>query len=434
MPAINEHSAIATQHKNTNNKIYRHLMPLLIIAYVINFLDRANMGMAQKTMSDDIGLSASAFGLGAGLFFITYALLEIPSNLILEKLGARLWIGCIMLACGLISCSMSFVNSPYSFYLVRMLLGAAEAGLYPGVMYYITLWFGREERAKATGLFLLGVVFANILGAPLGGLLLTMHGLLGYAGWQWLFFIEGIPAVLLSLVIWRKLPDTPDHAKWLNDEDKKRIRYILQQEMQQFSSEATCSFSIKRALTNRLLVLLILMYFTQQFSIYGLIYFLPGIVSHWGTLSSVQIGLTAAVPWVAAGIGGMTLPRLARNERHSRQILIIGYIVMATGMLIGTLSNGIIALAGFCLAALMFFAVQSTIYSYLTNIMSGRMLAGSIGMLTCLGLCGGFLGPFILGLFEDYTGTASSGLWFAVVLLVAGALLATLLQSQSKLR
>lgn len=431
MSVINENMEFTMQRQRTNRKIYRHLMPLLIIAYIISFIDRTNIGMAQKAMSADIGLSATAFGLGAGLFFLTYALLEIPSNLMLAKVGARLWIARIMITWGIVSCAMAFVQGTYSFYAMRLLLGAAEAGLYPGIIYYMTLWFGREERARATGLFLLGVCFANIIGGPIGGLLLNMHGFWGHAGWQWLFVIEGIPAIVLAFIIMLMLPDNPDKARWLDEKDQSFIRQNLARENQQ-AQLYTATFSFKRALTNQIFLVLVLIYFTHQFSVYGLSYFLPGIIGGWGKLSSLQIGMITAVPWIVAAFGGVLLPRLARNEQRAKSLLIYGYVVMAIGMLIGALAQGGVALFGFCLAAFMFFAVQSVIFSWLSDIMSGRMLAGSVGLLNCLGLCGGFLGPFILGIFEDSTGTASSGLWFAVVLLVIGALSATLLQGQPK--
>ncbi len=359
MSAINEKAVNGTQLQRTHKKIYRHLMPLLIVAYIISFIDRTNIGMAKATMSVDIGLSATAFGLGAGLFFLTYAVLEIPSNLFLTRIGARRWIARIMITWGILSCGMAFVTGPTSFYVMRLLLGAAEAGLYPGIIYYLTLWFGREERAKATGLFLLGVCLANIIGAPLGG------------------------------------------------------------------------FSLKTALSTRVFLLLVLIYFTHQFSVYGLSYFLPGIIGSWGQLTPLQIGLLTAIPWIAAAAGGILLPRFARTEQRSRSMLMAGYLVMATGMAIGAIAGHGVALLGFSLAAFMFFAMQSIIFNWLPSIMSGHMLAGSFGLLNCLGLCGGFLGPFILGAFEDRTGAATSGLWFAVALLIIGALVSLFLKSSS---
>ncbi|MFM0677401.1 MFS transporter [Klebsiella pneumoniae] len=274
MSAINEKAVNGTQLQRTHKKIYRHLMPLLIVAYIISFIDRTNIGMAKATMSVDIGLSATAFGLGAGLFFLTYAVLEIPSNLFLTRIGARRWIARIMITWGILSCGMAFVTGPTS-------------------------------------------------------------------------------------------------------------------------------------------------------------YFLPGIIGSWGQLTPLQVGLLTAIPWIAAAAGGILLPRFARTEQRSRSMLMAGYLVMATGMAIGAIAGHGVALLGFSLAAFMFFAMQSIIFNWLPSIMSGHMLAGSFGLLNCLGLCGGFLGPFILGAFEDRTGAATSGLWFAVALLIIGALVSLFLKSSS---
>lgn len=414
--------------QSASKKIYRHLMPLLIIAYIISFIDRTNIGMAKESMSIDLGLSATAFGLGAGLFFLTYAVLEIPSNLFLARFGARRWIARIMLTWGIISCGMAFVTGPWSFYGMRLLLGAAEAGLYPGIIYYLTLWYGKEERAKATGMFLLGVCLANIIGAPLGGALLNMHGLMGWAGWKWMFFIEGLPAIVLAFIVWRKLPDKPADAVWLNKDEVQAIEKKLAREQQEVT-HGTHRFSLKAALATPVFLMLVGVYFTHQFSVYGLSYFLPGIIGSWGDLTPLQIGFITAIPWISAALGGILLPRLARTERRSRLLLIVGYCVMALGMAIGATGGHLMALAGFCIAAFMFFAVQSVIFSWLPNLMSGKLLAGSFGLLNCLGLFGGFLGPFILGTFEDRTGSASSGLWFAVGLLICGALLSIFIRN-----
>jgi MFS family permease len=210
--------------------------------------------------------------------------LEIPSNLFLTRIGARRWIARIMITWGIISCGMAFVTGPTSFYVMRLLLGAAEAGLYPGIIYYLTLWFGREERAKATGLFLLGVCLANIIGAPLGGLLLSLDGMSGWHGWQWMFFIEGLPAIALAFVVWRRLPDKPADARWLDSNDVQAINAVLEKEAEE-TRHTPSRFSLKTALTTRVFLLLVLIYFTHQFSVYGLSYFLPGIIGSWGQLT-----------------------------------------------------------------------------------------------------------------------------------------------------
>ncbi|CKI53201.1 MFS transporter [Mycolicibacterium smegmatis] len=196
--------------------IIRRLMPLLIAAYIIAFIDRTNIGLAKHHLEVDLGISAAAYGLGAGLFFLAYSLCEVPSNLIMHRVGARIWIARIMVTWGLLSAAMAFVQGPASFYVLRILLGAAEAGLFPGVMLYLTYWFGRDQLARANGAFLVAVCLANIVGAPVGGALLGMDGVLGWQGWQWMFVIEGIPAVLLAAVVLKVLPNGPLEAKWLD--------------------------------------------------------------------------------------------------------------------------------------------------------------------------------------------------------------------------
>lgn len=192
-------ASTARSQKEITALLFRKLMPLLVIGYVLSFLDRTNIALAKHQLEIDLGISAAAYGLGAGLFFLTYALFEVPSNLIMHKVGARFWIARIMVTWGLISASMAFVQGETSFYILRVLLGIAEAGFFPGVMLYLTYWFGREERAKATGYFLLGVCLANIVGGPLGGLLMQLDGVWGWHGWQWMFVLEGLPAALLQL-------------------------------------------------------------------------------------------------------------------------------------------------------------------------------------------------------------------------------------------
>ncbi|RRE25627.1 MFS transporter [Klebsiella pneumoniae] len=388
MSAINEKAVNGTQLQRTHKKIYRHLMPLLIVAYIISFIDRTNIGMAKATMSVDIGLSATAFGLGAGLFFLTYAVLEIPSNLFLTRIGARRWIARIMITWGILSCGMAFVTGPTSFYVMRLLLGAASGTLSGHYLLPHPLVWPRRAR-KSHRPVPAGVCLANIIGAPLGGLLLSLDGMSGWHGWQWMFFIEGLPAIALAFVVWRRLPDKPADARWLDSDDVQAINAVLAKEAEE-TRHTPSRFSLKNALSTRVFLLLVLIYFTHQFSVYGLSYFLPGIIGSWGQLTPLQVGLLTAIPWIAAAAGGILLPRFARTEQRSRSMLMAGYLVMATGMAIGAIAGHGVALLGFSLAAFMFFAMQSIIFNWLPSIMSGHMLAGSFGLLNCLGLCGAF--------------------------------------------
>jgi MFS family permease len=366
-------------------------------------------------MSIDLGLSATAYGLGAGLFFLTYSTMEIPSNLIMARVGARFWITRIMFTWGVISAGMAFVTGPTSFYVMRLLLGAAEAGLYPGIILYLTYWFGREDRARAVGMFLLGVCIANIVGAPLGGALLMLDGLGGLHGWQWMFIIEGLPAVLLAFYVYAVLPNKPRDAKWLTKTDIEYIENKLAAE-QPIGVDKNQKFSFKTAFTNKTFMLIVAIYFTHQISVYSLTYFLPSIINSYGKMSTLMLGLLTAIPWIAAALGGFFLPKYANTASRSRIMLVSGFMSMAVGFLIGVLGGPVLGLIGFCIGASMFFVVQSIIFTYPATLMSGPMLAGGLGLLACLGITGGFFGPYVFGLLEDRTGSPSAGLWFAIVL------------------
>ncbi|WP_196062336.1 MULTISPECIES: MFS transporter [unclassified Serratia (in: enterobacteria)] len=407
--------ASKSQAAITNAKIYKHLMPLLIIVYIISFIDRTNIGIARASMSIDLGLSATAYGLGAGLFFLTYSTMEIPSNLIMARVGARFWITRIMFTWGVISAGMAFVTGPTSFYVMRLLLGAAEAGLYPGIILYLTYWFGREDRARAVGMFLLGVCIANIVGAPLGGALLMLDGLGGLHGWQWMFIVEGLPAVLLAFYVYAVLPNKPRDAKWLTKTDIEYIENKLAAE-RPVGVDKNQKFSFKTAFTNKTFMLIVAIYFTHQISVYSLTYFLPSIINSYGKMSTLMLGLLTAIPWIAAALGGFFLPKYANTASRSRIMLVSGFMSMAVGFLIGVLGGPVLGLIGFCIGASMFFVVQSIIFTYPATLMSGPMLAGGLGLLACLGITGGFFGPYVFGLLEDRTGSPSAGLWFAIVL------------------
>ncbi|SAL35113.1 MFS transporter [Caballeronia humi] len=409
-----------TQQSSLNKLLIRKLMPLLVIVYVISFLDRTNIALAKASMGIDLGMSSAAYGLGAGLFFLTYALFEIPSNLVMHKVGARFWITRIMITWGLLSIGMAFVRGETSFYVMRLLLGAAEAGLFPGVMLYLTYWFGREERARATGYFLLGVCIANIVGGPLGGALLELDGALGFHGWQWLFVIEGLPAVLLAYVVWKVLPDRPTKASWLPRAEAEALEKRLAAE-QDSRSGGRSAHSFRTCLRDRQVWLAIFVYFCHQLTIYTTIFFLPGIIGKSGHFSPFAIGLLSATPWLAAAVGAATLPRFASDSVKSRRILVGGLVVMASGLLIAAYSTPAIGLLGVSLSASMFFVVQSIIFTFPSSRLSGSALAGGLGLVNSCGLLGGFVGPTVMGLIEQSTGRAMNGLVALAVALVIAA-------------
>ncbi|EMH3401504.1 MFS transporter, partial [Burkholderia multivorans] len=288
-------SAAQDASASLNRLLFRKLMPLLIAAYVISFLDRTNIAFAKHSMGVDLGISSAAYGLGAGLFFLTYALFEIPSNLIMHRVGARFWITRIMITWGALSVAMAFVRGETSFYVMRLLLGAAEAGLFPGVMLYLTYWFGREQRARATGYFLLGVCIANVVGGPLAGALIELDGTLGFHGWQWLFVIEGIPAILLAFVVWTRLPDRPSAAPWLAPDTGRALERALAAE-QDAGAASHGGHAFGAALRDPQIWLAIFVYFCHQLTIYTVIFFLPAIIGASGRLSPIAVGLLTALP------------------------------------------------------------------------------------------------------------------------------------------
>src|SRR5450830_1114095 len=352
--------------------LFKRLLPLLVLAYVISFIDRTNIALAKQHMALDLGISAAAYGLGAGLFFLSYALLEVPSNLIMHRVGARFWITRIMITWGLLSAGMAFVQGEASFYVMRLLLGAAEAGLFPGVMLYLTYWFGRQERARATGYFLLGVCIANIVSGPLAGALLELDGLGGWHGWQWMFVIEGLPAVALAWVVWRHLPDGPDTAPWLSPAQRSLLRQHLQAEAAEAGPQAH-GHALMQALRD------------------------PQI-------------------WLATTPG------------RCRGLLLIGLLVMAGGLLIAAWAGPVGAMVGFSLTALMFFVVQSVVFLVPSARLSGPALAGGIALVNTCGLLGGFLGPSVMGLIEQATGSTRNGLLLMAGLLVLASGVSLLLR------
>ena len=420
---------LATTHtkiqkgQSLNALMFRKLMPMLIIAYVISFLDRTNISLAKSHMAVDLGISAAAYGFGAGLFFLSYALMEVPSNLIMHKVGARLWITRIMVTWGLLSAGMAFITDETTFYIARALLGAAEAGLFPGVMLYLTYWFGREQRARASGYFLIGVCLANIISGPVGGALLQMDGIMGWHGWQWLFFLEGIPAVLLAVVIWRKLPNGPSSATWLSKEQASEVELNLKKEHDEEMASGNVGHSFKGVLKIPQIWLAISVYFCHQVSVYSVIFFLPSIIATYGGLTSIQIGLLNSIPWVAAALGAALLPRFAVTPSISRKMMFGGLLLMAAGLMLAAYTSPLVALIGFALTASMFFVVQPIIFLFASSRLAGVGMAAGLALVNTFGITGGFFGPSLLGFIEQTTGSTKNGLIIVAGLLTIAALL-----------
>lgn len=421
-------AAPAPEVQRVIDRTFLRLMPLLVFGYILNFLDRTNIALAKAALQHDVGVSPQMYGFGAGLFFLVYAACEVPSNLVLQRVGARRWIARIMATWGLVSMAMCLVKGPASFYTVRVLLGVAEAGLFPGVLYYLTTWFGPREQARATGYFLMGVSLANVIGGPLGGALLGLDGVAGLRGWQWMFLLEGAPAVLFAVVVLTVLPDGPTKARWLSEDDKTVL--IDQQKRGRILVDPTASLReggaggvthLSKAFFHPQVLLSILVYFLHQIAFYGVTFFLPAIVRSWGKLSELQIGLLTGLPWLCAFIGAGTLPWLAVKGGWTRLLMTGGCFLLALCLLAPLAFPPALALGVFCIGMAVVSPIQAVVFTYPPARFEGVALAGGLGFLNALGVTGGFVGPYIMGAIEQHTGKASGGLVFmAAAMALAG--------------
>ena len=407
---------------NTLAKVTKRLVPFLIVCYFVAYLDRVNVGFAALTMNQDLGLSQTAFGFGAGIFFLAYFLFEVPSNLLLERFGARKWIARIMLSWGLLSGLMAFIpniasatgmGSENTFYLIRVLLGAAEAGFFPGIIFYLTLWFPAEYRARIVGYFMAAIPLSTVIGAPISGLLLTLHGAGGLAGWQWLFIIEAVPAVILSGFVFFYLTDKPADATWLAADERRWLNERLTLERKQ--REAVQEFTVRQALVNPHVIGLSLVYFGAVATNYGLGFFLPQIVKAFG-LTTFMTTVVSATPYVVGTIAmvwwGRRSDRLAERRWHTA----IPLFIAAAGIAASTvLDDPTLKMIAFCVAGFGIFACLPVFWTLPTAFLSGAAAAAGIAVINSIGNLAGFAGPFAMGWIKDHTGSYTGGL-----LLLAG--------------
>ena len=403
-------------------KVSKRLVPFLIICYFVAYLDRVNVGFAALTMNQDLGLSQTAFGFGAGIFFIAYFIFEVPSNLLLERFGARKWIARIMLSWGILSGTMAFIpaiaratglGNENSFYLLRVLLGVAEAGFFPGIIFYLTLWFPAEYRARIVGYFMAAIPLSTVIGAPISGVLLYLHGGLGLAGWQWLFIIEAVPAIILAGVVFFYLTDRPADAAWLAPNERKWLSERL--ELEQRQRQAVHDYSVAEALVNPRVIGLSLVYFGAVATNYGLSFFLPQIVKAFG-LNTFLTTLVSATPYLVGLIGmvwwGRRSDRVAERRFHTAFPL----FVAAAGIAVSTVfADPTLKMISLCVAGFGIFACLPVFWTLPTAFLSGAAAACGIAVINSIGNLAGFAGPFAMGWIKDHTGSYTGGL-----LLLAG--------------
>lgn len=407
-------------------KVGRRLIPFVILLYLVAFLDRVNIGFAALTMNADLGLSPYVYGWGAGIFFFGYVLFEVPSNIILEKIGARLWICRIMLTWGLISAAMAFVQGIWGFYILRFLLGVAEAGFLPGMILYLTYWFPAARRARFVALFMAAVPLASAVGAPISSVILdAADGWLGFKGWQWLFIIEGLPACLLGLAVLVLLPDGPKRARWLTDPERAAIAADLARDRS--SSPHHTHHELWPALTDRRVILLGLVYFGVVIGLYGIGLWLPQIIKGMG-FSTREIGRIAALPYIVSA--GAMLVWGRHSDRTGERVLHVALpaLISAAGFA-GSLyaPSNALALACLGLAAVGIYATLGPFWTLPPMFLGSTAAAGGIALINSIGNLGGFVGPYAVGWIRDSTGSFTAGMGLLAASLAAAAAIALLL-------
>jgi len=401
--------AVDALEQETIKRVQWRLIPLLFLCYYAAYLDRVNVGFAALQMNKSLGFTAAAFGFGGGIFFFGYFIAEIPSNLILERVGARKWIARILVTWGIISALTAFVWNEWSFYAIRFLLGVAEAGYYPGIILFLTWWFPSAYRARMIALFMTAIPVAVITGSWASGFILDMDGIWGLAGWQWLFVIEAMPAVVLGVVVYFTLTDGPEHAHWLTEPQRNWLSGRLAQEREH--RESIRHFGLIEALRNPRIWALTLVYFGQNVTGYGFVLFLPQIVKQFG-LTNVQTGLVSAIPFIGALIGILMWAR-ASDRSGARATLCAASLLISAAFLISCLmlqSSPVLTMGALFLFQMAASGIAPTFWPLPCAMLTGSAAAGGLALINSVGNLGGFVGPYAMGLVRDATGSFPIGL------------------------
>jgi len=416
----------------TLRKVSLRIVPFIMLLYFVAFIDRVNIGFAALTMNKDLGFSASVFGFGAGIFFWGYFLFEVPSNVILDKVGARLWIARVMISWGLVSGAMAFVQGQTSFYILRFLLGAAEAGFFPGIILYLSYWFPARQRAAMTALFMAAAPLSTVLGSPVSSALLEMHGLLGLKGWQWLFLVEAVPAILLGFVVLVYMTDRPEQAKWLAADERAWL--VDAMEGERTGKAASASHSLWRGLTDPRVLALSLVYFGTSAGLYTLGVWAPQIIKGFG-LSNMAVGFLNAVPPTVAVVAMYLWSRHSDRSNERTWHVVIACLVAAIGLALAGLSAAVVSVvAALVLVNVGISAAKPPLWSMPTLFLAGPAAASGIATINSIGNLGGFAGPAMIGWIKDQTGSFAGGLYFVGALLVLSAVVTLLLARSANRR
>ena len=420
-PALPDSAADAVYRK-----VAVRLIPLLFLCYIAAYLDRVNVSFAKLQMQQQLGLSESVYGLGSGIFFIGYFIFEIPSNVMLHKVGAGRWIARIMVTWAILSAAMMFVSSATSFYIVRFLLGVAEAGFFPGIILYLTYWFPAARRGRATSMFLAAIAVAGLIGNPISGWILhSMSGTAGLQGWQWLFILEAVPSLVLGVLAWFWLEDRVKNAQWLTPQERDLIaRDIAAEESHKADG------SLGRVLSDGRIWLCAFIYFAIVSGLYGVTFWLPTIIKELGIPDPLQVGLIGAVPW-AFGIAAMYLMAHSADRRHEyRWHTAMSCGASAAGLVISVAfhADALLAMAGLTIAAMGIMSALPIFWSNPTALLGGTAAAMGIAFINSVGNLAGFAIPLIIGVIKDRTHSTDAGLHMLAVLMILGAIAVLMLR------
>ncbi len=403
-------------------KLFRRLIAFLFVLFVFSFLDRINIGFAGLTMGKDLGLSATMFGLAATLFYVTYVICGIPSNIMLGIVGARRWIAIIMILWGIASTCTLFATGPGSLYVLRMIVGITEAGFLPGILLYLTWWFPAWYRARANALFMIAMPVTMMLGSAISGYILALDGVLNLKGWQWLFLLEGLPSVLLGVVVWRWLDDKPADARWLTREEKGVLEAMLARDRAQSQVVPTTRSTWREVLTP-VVLMYTLAYFCLTNTLSAINIWTPQILQSFNQNSStIMIGLLAAIPQLCTIIGMLWWSRSSDRRQERRIHTILPFLFAAAGWLIASATgHSLIQLLGIIMASVGSFTAMVLFWTTPDSTISFQARAVAIAVINAVGNVGSALSPLMIGILHDMTGSFSSGLWFVAGLLVIGA-------------
>lgn len=425
--------SVSTQFEDaTYRKVTVRLMPFLILCYLVAYLDRVNVGFAKLQMLGDLHFSETVYGLGAGIFFIGYFLLEVPSNIIMHKVGARVWIARIMITWGIISAMTLFVRTPVQFYTVRFLLGAAEAGFFPGIILYLTYWFPSHRRAKMTGAFMVGIPMAGIIGGPLsGGIMQLTHGTLGWHGWKWMFLIEAIPAFIVGVACILYLDSRVRDAKWLTEQEKQ----LIERDVALEAKEKREHHSLMAVFSDGRIWLMCWIYFTCALGQYALTMWMPTLIKAAGITTVLNIGLITAIPYICVAISMVVLGASADRHRerrwHAAGPLIVGAVMLVLSMMAGT--HTILAIILLSIAAAGIIPASPMFWALPTSFLTGAAAAAGIATINSVANLGGFVAPAAVGYLKDLTHTnLIPMIVMAVVVCAGGITVLTLPKSVNK--